>query len=167
MSLLRHPLVMRIRRNHALEHAIMHLLSQSDPSLQLVGRSDWKGISLYGEVDTPAVLNAAKQGLARLRAGEAWLRLHPRCGTNFAVGMLLSGCAVYAAMEMPRKSIIGRLLRFMAYMIGITFIARPLGMLVQRHVTTIPDLDDMRIERIHREREGGTTVHRIVTAGAE
>ncbi|MFP3896357.1 MAG: DUF6391 domain-containing protein [Anaerolineales bacterium] len=165
MSVLRHPLVLRIRKNHALEHAIMHLLSQSDPSLRLVGRSDWKGISLYGEVDTSVVLDAARQGLARLRAGEVWLRLHPRCGTNFAVGVFLSGCAVYAAMETPRKSIIRRLLRLVTYVMGVMVVARPLGMLVQRHVTTIPDLDGMRIEGVHREREGGTTVHRIVTVG--
>lgn len=167
MSLLRHPLILRIRRNHALEHAIMHLLSQSDPSLELVARSDWKGITLYGEVDTPVVLRATEQGLARLRTGEGWLRLHPRCGTNFSIGILLSGCAIYAALESPSKSILRRLWRLATYMIGITFIAHPLGMLVQRHVTTIADVEDMRIKRVQRERKGGTTVHRIVTAGAD
>jgi hypothetical protein len=167
MSLLRHPFVLRIRRNHALEHAIMHLLSRNSPSPQLVGRSDWNGISLYGEVDTPAVLQAAKQGLARLRAGESWLRLHPRCGTNLAVGMFLSGCAVYAATEMSRKSLLRRFLRAVTYMIGVVFVARPLGMLVQRHVTTVPDLGDVRIKEIRMEQRAGAVTHRIVTAGAE
>lgn len=167
MRLLRHPLVLRIRRNHALEHAMMHLLSQRDPSLQLVGRSDWKGVSLYGEVDTPVVLQAAERGLARLRSGESWLRLHPRCGTNFAVGIFLSGCAVYAAMEKPRQSILRRLLRLAASVMGITLAARPLGMLVQRYITTVPDLDDMRIKEVRRRQEGGATTHRIITVGAE
>ena len=167
MNLLRHPFVLRVRRNHALEHAIMHLLSRNSPPPQLVGRSDWSGISLYGEVDTPAVLQAARQGLARLQAGESRLRLHPRCGTNLAVGVFLSGCAVYAATEMSRKSVLRRFLRTVTYVIGVIFIARPLGMLVQRHVTTIPDLGDLRIKEIRKERRGGTITHRIVTAGAE
>ena len=164
MSLLRHPFILRIRRNHALEHAIMHLLSQNTTSLQLVGRSDWNGISLYGEVDTPAVLQAAHKALSRLRAGEGGLRLHPRCGTNLAVGMFLSGCAVYAATEMSRKSGIRRLLRIVIYVIGVMLVARPLGMLVQRHVTTVPDLDDVQIKEIQKEQRAGTTIHRIVTA---
>ncbi|MEA3408526.1 MAG: DUF6391 domain-containing protein [Chloroflexota bacterium] len=164
MSLLRHPLVLRIRRNHALEHAIMHLLSQRDPSLRLVGHSDWNGISLYGEVDTPAVVRAAEQGLARLRAGEVWLRLHPRCGTNFAVGMFLGGCAIYAATETSRKSIVRRLLRMGAYLMGALFVAQPLGMLVQRHVTTAPSMNDVQIKEIRKQQRAGTTIHRIVTA---
>ncbi len=167
MSLLGHPLVLRIRRNHALEHAIMHLLSRSDPSLRLVGRSDWKGISLYGEVDTPVVLQAAERGLARLRAGEDWLRLHPRCGTNFGVGVFLSGCAVYAAMETPGKSFLRRLLRLVTYVMGVMLVARPLGMLIQRHITTVPDVADMQVKEIRRKQEGGTITHRIVTVGAE
>jgi hypothetical protein len=64
------PLIADIRRNHALEHATINVLSESCADLNLVGRSDWTGFTLYGPIHTDEVAAAASIALERLRAGE-------------------------------------------------------------------------------------------------
>ncbi|MBM3187403.1 MAG: hypothetical protein FJZ90_01625, partial [Chloroflexi bacterium] len=92
----------RIRQNHALEHATMHLLARTQGPLRLVGRSDWRGFWLYGVVPTEAVRSAAHEALARLHAGEADMAVHARCGTNIVVAALLAGTGVALASAAVR-----------------------------------------------------------------
>ena len=44
--------ISRIRRNHGLEHATIHVLSEANPRRRLIGRSDYGGFWLLGEVST-------------------------------------------------------------------------------------------------------------------
>ena len=151
-----------VRQNHALEHATMHLLTHSSPSLRLMGRSDWTGFSIYGEVDTQVVLRAALEGLARLKHSERWLAVHPRCGTNLTVSALLSGGAVYAVTTLPIRS---RLVRFTAALVALAaavVVARPLGLVAQRHLTTSADLEGVRVKMVSREVWGNMVVHRVM-----
>ena len=154
----------QIQRNHALEHATMHLLAQSGAPRRLVGRSDWSGFWLYGVVDTRDVLRAATEGLARLQRNETWLAVHPRCGTNIAVAALLSSGAVYTASLMPNKSRLGRLVRVALAVVGALLIARPFGLLIQRVVTTTTNLGGVHIKAIHRECRGNLVVHRVLVS---
>ena len=57
----------RIRRNHGLEHATIHLLSQRFPGVFLAGHSDTQGFWLFGQVPLEAVAQAAQEALERLR----------------------------------------------------------------------------------------------------
>jgi hypothetical protein len=91
MALLDMPFVAALRRNHALEHATMHILGQRQPYLNAVARTALDGFYVYGMVDTRALADTASEGLARLQAGETDLAVHPRCGTNLAVAGLLAG----------------------------------------------------------------------------
>ena len=84
MSVLNMPVVARVRRNHALEHATIHVLSQHDRTLRLVGRSSPSGFHIYGQVDTQVLASAVSEALVRLQSGEVELAVHPRCGTNLA-----------------------------------------------------------------------------------
>ena len=68
-ALLDLPLISRVRRNHALEHATMQVLSEHHRDQRLMGRSSLWGFYIYGDVDTEDVLNAAREGLRRLKAG--------------------------------------------------------------------------------------------------
>ncbi|MBE9507029.1 MAG: hypothetical protein IMY86_03185, partial [Chloroflexi bacterium] len=52
------PPVSRVRRNHALEHATMHVLSERYRNLRLVGRSSLWGFYIYGNVPTEDLLAA-------------------------------------------------------------------------------------------------------------
>ncbi|MER3469342.1 MAG: hypothetical protein C4314_05250, partial [Thermoflexus sp.] len=67
MGLLEWSPVRRIRRNHALEHATVHLLSQRFPGQPMAGRSTPSGFYLYGNVPMEAVVAAAHEALERLR----------------------------------------------------------------------------------------------------
>ena len=65
-ELLASNLPMRVRSNHALEHATLHVLQQKGVKTRLGGISDAGGFWIYGEVDTAELLEAAKEGLKRL-----------------------------------------------------------------------------------------------------
>ena len=51
-------------------------------AVSLVAHSDWAGFTVYGQVETPALIDAVAEGLHRLRDGEASLAIHQRCGTS-------------------------------------------------------------------------------------
>lgn len=156
-------LVWKVRRNHAVEHATMHLLSAAKPTLHLVGRSDWNGFSLYGEVDTHAVLQAVSEALGRLREHEAWLAIHPNCGTNLAAAILLAGGAAYLAAALPGRS---RAARVALAITGALMIARPAGMALQ-HLTTTADLTGVRVQAVRRELDGALVIHRVAISHAD
>lgn len=157
-------IVRRIRQNHALEHATVHLLARSNPSLRLVGRSHLSGFSLYGAVDTQAVLRCALEGSARLQRNEVELALHPRCGTHLAVGALLGCGAAGVATALPGRSRFWRLAGILLSVAGAVALARPLGTLAQRHLTTSSDLGGVRIMGIRKETRGTLVIHHIQVA---
>jgi len=103
MGLLDLPFISRIRLNHGLEHATIHVLIQQNAYLSLIGRSDWQGFSIYGQVETQKVEVAAREALNRLRAGEHQLAIHPRCGTVLATTGILSGIAAFFALGIGRS----------------------------------------------------------------
>ena len=159
-------LVRAIRRNHALEHATIHILTEIRPGISLVGRSDWKGYLLYGDVETAQVEWAAYEALARLKSGEHWLAVHPRCGTILATTGVLSGLAVFITLGIsnPRGRLRWASLPEAILAATVTAVlAQPLGLLVERYLTTSADLGDLSILRVYRQSSGRLPVHRIET----
>lgn len=164
MSLLDLPFVGRVRRNHGLEHATIHVLIQRYPDLSLVGRSDWGGYYIYGRVETQQVESAAHEALARLRAGESGLALHPRCGTMLATTGVLSGMAAFFALGIGRSRSRFRWASLPETLLAATvaaIIAQPLGFLLQEYVTTSSDMGDLHIQRVYQQRGGSVPVHRV------
>lgn len=157
-------LVHRIQQNHALEHATMHLLTRDHVGIRLVGRSDWRGFVLYGKVDTQAVLAALQEALCRLKNDQGELAVHPRCGTNLTTGALLTGGAAYLAATLGHPSRGRRLIRTVVVTLIAIALARPLGLAVQRHLTTRADLGDLYVRAVYCDTQRGYTIHRIVTA---
>jgi hypothetical protein len=156
-------IIERIRQNHALEHATVHTLAQAKSGLRLVGRSDWTGFWLYGDIDTESVTRAAQEGLRRLRLGEAHMAIHPRCGTNIASTLLLGATTGYLATRLLRKSPFLRVLGLIAALIVTVTYGQPLGLLLQEHVTTNAALGSLRLVRIEHLMSGEMAVHHIVT----
>jgi len=62
------PLVRRVRRNHAYEHATVHMLNRQNYILS--GRSDSEGFVVVGDVPTEKIEKAAQDALKRLKRGE-------------------------------------------------------------------------------------------------
>lgn len=161
MDVLQPSVLLMIRQHHAIEHATMHILAQRNPQLHLLAHADWAGFTIYGKVNTEAVIEAVTEGLLRLRQGESSLAIHPRCGTNLAVPLGISGGLLLTAMSMPKE---WRFTRFtLAMLAGITLAARkPISLAVQRYVTTTSDVHDVRVRAIQHYHQHGIPIHRIL-----
>ncbi|HEY7834918.1 MAG TPA: DUF6391 domain-containing protein [Ktedonobacterales bacterium] len=152
----------RIRQNHALEHATVTLLTRRLPNLRVSARSNSKGFVIFADLNLDAVRQAADEGLGRLRAGERELAIHPNCGTNLAVGtsVAMLGSLFALTAVRPRTRIASALASSAA---GI-LVARPLGRVAQRHVTTLPDLSDVTITSVARRVRWGFAVVEVRTS---
>lgn len=154
-------LVTRIRQNHALEHATMHLLPRYRPGVQLVARSSLDGFYIYGDVDTATLARAASEALARLQAGEAELAVHPRCGTNLATAGILGGLASFLVMLKRDRNPWDKLPQVLLVSIAAVVVAQPLGLALQRRVTTLASLQRARIMGIVTRRLHGLSVQHV------
>ncbi len=152
----------RLRQNHALEHATVTLLARDRPGLAVSARSSSRGFTIFADLDTGWVNDRCREALLRLRAGEAELAIHPNCGTNLAVGtsLVMMGSLVALTALRPRTRIASAVASSLA---GIAA-ARPLGQFVQRHVTTLPDLRDVRVISVTSRRIWGRRVVEVCTA---
>ncbi len=160
------PYVRRVRRNHGLEHATIHMLSERVPALRMVGRSDSGGFWLIGSVTTEDVQDCAGRALARMQAGEHNLAIHPNCGTNLLTVAALGAVAALVALIGSEKQKWGKIERIPLLVAGIMMaliLGQPLGMQLQQHITTLGDPGDLQILEIKRTQQGGLTAHRVRT----
>jgi len=157
----------RVRRNHALEHATLHVLNRSHPEILLIGRSDRKGFLLYGDVPIEAVGQAVFSALRRLRAGESELAIHPNCGTNLVSAAILTTLATVLALNGARsaRQRAERLPLAVLASLAALLLARPAGQLAQRRLTTQPQIGGLQVLSIERLRRRGPVVHRVHTTG--
>lgn len=157
----------RIRRNHGLEHATIHVLSARRPRTSLIGRSDSKGFYLYGDLPIEDVEDAAYAALERLRNGEHQLAIHPNCGTNLLTAGVLSGGAALISLQGSKDDqFVDRLNRFPIAIMGAIFgllLAQPLGAKVQKHFTTMGDPGSMEILSIKKVQGVNKRLYRILT----
>ncbi|HAL62435.1 MAG TPA: hypothetical protein DCP08_08530 [Chloroflexi bacterium] len=159
-KILEGPLVGRIRRYHALEHATVHLLSRRGPYSQVMGRTTTDGFYVYGPVETQEVAAAASEALARLRAGEHELAVHPRCGTNLAVAGLLAGLSSFLVWGGKGRRLT-KLPRLLLAATVAVIAAQPLGLLVQERLTTSTDLEEVTIKGVTGQKVGGVVIHKV------
>jgi hypothetical protein len=150
-----------IRRNHALEHATMHVLSQRNPFVSLVGRSTPSGFLIYGSVDTQDVADAATEALVRLQQGETHLAIHPRCGTNLAVTSILAGTAAFGATLGRPRSKLDRLPLALTVATVAAILAQPLALRVQETITTLSDVGGIFVENVTRQERGKLIAHKV------
>lgn len=166
------PLISKIRRNHALEHATMQVLAEQHRARRLVGRSSVWGFTIYGDVETEVLLDAAREGLRQLKAGQRAMAIHPNCGSNYAVAGTLAGLGAFVALgglsRDENEDVLDRLSRLplacAVATLGI-IVSRPLGAAFQAHVTTDADVGDLCIQDIARQERAGTVVHFVQTKG--
>ncbi|TVR24332.1 MAG: hypothetical protein EA396_01595 [Anaerolineaceae bacterium] len=148
--LLEVSIVRQVRRNHALEHATAHMLARRVPDLRLSGRASDDGFILICDVPQETMEAAAHEGLERLRAGEGRWAVHPNCGTNLVTLAALTTGAGVVGLGGNRQLTSDRISFTMLLMIPATMIARPLGMSLQKHITTKGDPGDLEIVSVKR-----------------
>ncbi len=154
-------LVQRIRQIHALEHATIHILSWRYPHIRLVGRTTDSGFYIYGNVDTEALAAAVSEALVRLQRGEKELALHPQCGTNLATAGVLAGLSAFLALVGKPRRRWTRLPEAITMATLALILSQPLGLLVQRYITTSPNVTDIAIKEIKRFDRGTVRVHKV------
>ena len=159
--LLNLPLVLETRRNHALEHATLHVLARTYKT-SMAGHSNPTGFYLLGDIRLEDIADAATEAMTRLKAGESGLAVHEGCGTNLVVAALLPAIFAWAPLNRVRSTRWRLLLIPLALAFAVFgyFLSKPLGPWLQKYITTEADLGDMKITEILFVRKG---VHRIIT----
>jgi hypothetical protein len=156
------PYLLETRRNHALEHATIHLLSRKHPGKRMAGHSNPTGFFLLGDVSTQDIWESTTEAHMRLSSGESGLAIHPGCGTNLATTALLSAAFAWFPLR-GTKSTLWRLLlipfALIFALIGYQ-LSRPLGPWLQKHITTESNLGNLKILDIVPIRKG---MHRVIT----
>ena len=155
------PLILETRRNHALEHATLHVLARTH-NIPMAGHSNPTGFFILADISTEALTSAINEAWTRLNAGEYNLAVHPGCGTNLATNLVLASTFAWLPLR-GRKSTLGRIaiLPLAVAFAAIGFsLARPLGPKLQEHITTEARLGNLHIAEVRFIRKG---VHRIIT----
>jgi hypothetical protein len=155
------PNILETRRNHALEHATIHVLARQFPK-HMAGHSNPTGFYLFGDITTQEIWTAATEAQTRLNSGEAELAIHPGCGTNMATTMILSAGFAWLPLRKTRSAFWVLLLIPFSFLLALLgyLLSRPLGPWLQKHVTTEANLGSMQIVDIIPVRKG---VHRVIT----
>ncbi|MBC6424415.1 MAG: hypothetical protein GDA43_19515 [Hormoscilla sp. SP5CHS1] len=137
--------ILMLRQVHALEHATVWVLSEgagSSDSVRIAdnqllgGMSTERGFYLYGDVATSDVQRAVHGALRRITTGGYDLAVHPRCGTNLSVLMLLTAGMGFGITMLLPKGPMGQLLGFGIAATAAAQLAPDLGAVAQRYVTT-------------------------------
>lgn len=156
------PLILETRRNHAVEHATLHILAGKYKSQNMAGHSNPAGFFLFGNFDIQDIKSAVKEAIDRLRAGESGLAVHPGCGTNLVTTAFLPGLFAWAPFQRVRSPFWRLILIPLALSFAVLgfFLSRPLGSWLQANVTTEADLGNLHVVDIALVRRG---VYRVLT----
>ena len=168
MNILDFPPYLATRRNHALEHATLHVLARKYDDKNLAGHSNPTGFFLFGDLDFNDIRAAIDEAATRLRAGESDLAIHPGCGTNMATTMILPATLMLIPFQ-GRRSERSGCSQFLVLPLALLLAAfgfllsKPLGPWFQRHVTTEANLGNLQVKQIIPVRKGA---HRVVTVSS-
>lgn len=160
-----HP-IDRVRRNHGLEHATIHVLT-GRKRRSMAGYSDAGGFTLMGDLKTEEIASGVEEALRRMRGGERNLAVHPNCGTNFVTAGAFAGLAAFAALLGARnwRDKLARLPFVFALATAALIFAQPVGMRIQAAVTTSGVVGDLKIVSVKKMADSPVVLHRIETEG--
>lgn len=147
------PIIKETRQNHALEHATIHLLASRVGKLRVAGHSNPRGFILVGNdtATTPVVEKAVRDAIVQLRQGKRDLAIHPNCGTNLltSAGMVAGSLWFYVQLLQARRKVNwADLSTFILIGVVALVASRPMGMWLQRYVTTKADLENLTLASV-------------------
>lgn len=140
-------IISRIRRNHALEHATIHLLTDRFKRFGAQGNATYSGfyLNIFGDIPADAIREAADEALQRMKNGEHNLALHPNCGTVHLTTATLATLAAQATYAVEQKRLGKEKMDGMTFInilptavLAVFFaliISRPVGMRLQQYTT--------------------------------
>ena len=152
----------RIRRNHGLEHATIHVLSEKHKKFSAQGNSDHRGfhLNVYGNVPEEAIHEAVQEAYQRMVGGEQELAVHPNCGTVLLTTAAMATLAAQATLALEQKRqrrpgmdlsvLINGLPTAVLAVVVALIVSRPVGIYLQAKYTTEGDLGDLQIISIRK-----------------
>lgn len=155
-------LISRVRRNHGLEHATIHMLSAKHKNFNAQGNSDHRGfrLNIYGDISQEDVVKAVEEAYRRMKGGEHHLAVHPNCGTVLLTTATMATLAAETTFAMEQKRqrrtstnssvLINALPTAILAVVAALIISRPLGVHLQAKYTTEGDLKGLQISRIRQ-----------------
>lgn len=155
-------IISRVRRNHGLEHATIHVLSEKYKNFSAQGNSDHRGfhLNIYGNLPEADIITAVEEAYQRMKAGEAHLAVHPNCGTVLLTTAAMATIAAQASFVIEQKRqqrtgldlsvLIGGLPTAVLAVVFALIISKPVGIYLQATYTTEGDLGDMQISSIRK-----------------
>lgn len=151
----------KVRRNHALEHATIGILEKVTGYTHFEGMAYENGFTVRGVVRPELVLACAREALGELLKGNHDLAIHPKCGTTILVINTFSSIVFIAILIFTGN--LGLWSVILALTLG--HLVGPLtGKLVQRHITTSVDMEDLEITGVE-VRSGTRNLGNIILQG--
>lgn len=153
-----------LRQTHALEHATVWVLDEMHPAphSKVTGRytdngaigglSTDRGFYLYGAIPRTLLRQAAQTALQRLQSGEWELALHPRCGTNLSVAMMLMAGLTVGSSWLASRGFLEQLVVLGLASATTAQLAPDLGLWAQRYLTTAIPFN-LTIEKVFPTRD--------------
>ncbi len=149
-----------VKQNHALEHATIVMLEKK-LDVRLSGVSTALGFFIFGEVTTAEILPVAREALNVLRTTDPDLAINPRCGTNLAVAGILTGLSAMTVARMRRP--FGNANNVITASTAALVLARPVGLTVQRYITTQTPNASMSVVKVTPMTVFGSPAHFVHT----
>ncbi|MCP5100019.1 MAG: hypothetical protein GY943_31075 [Chloroflexi bacterium] len=152
----------RIRRNHGLEHATIHVLSEKHRNFSAQGNSDHRGfhLNIYGDITEEDVYNAVEEAYTRMKKGEHQLAVHPNCGTVLLTTATMATLAAITTFTLEQKrqkgssmslSVLANALPTAVLAVVISLIvSRPVGVQLQAKYTVEGDLQNMKLVSVRK-----------------
>lgn len=162
--------IWRIRRNHGLEHATIHVLSKKFPGRRFAGHSDMQGFWIVGDIALEDLRSAVDEAHSRLAAGEHHLAVHPNCGTNYVAAGILAGLGSTIVLAGSGNRLRDKLVR-LPFVVSIATLAlifsRPLGVALQERVTTTSTPGPLTTIKIYPGQGRRSKFHRVAIMDSE
>lgn len=146
-----------VRRNHAIEHATVTLLLERGARAPMGGYSLSPGFVIWSRASLEDVALAARDALDLLNAGESDLAISPYCGTNIVTYTVVGALAarIFAG---SKKNFWSLVRGAVAALVAAAILGRPLGRLIQRHFTTLPNVTGVELVEIRELFKNPVTV---------
>ena len=158
-----HSTIRRTRQHHAIEHATLMILAERFPGRRMAGYSDPGGFTLLADLPPEAVRRALTDAMLRLQAGESYLAIHPRCGTNLLATGVLVTLAALAGAAGARRDFLSRFARALILVLPALVIGPGVGLRLQQY-TTLADISDRWVKDVRPLDVGGLRALRVTFA---
>lgn len=151
----------RIQRNHGLEHATIHVLSEKHQGFSAQGNSNHRGfhLNIYSNsLSYDDVIEAVNEAFTRMKGGEHTLAIHPNCGTVLLTTATMTTLAAQAAFAVesvrqgkertPITVFTGGFSSAILATVIALITSRSVGLHLQEKYTTEGDLGEMQLVQV-------------------